>query len=222
VRDLRKHFNHWCSSLDIKTLEDLTHLMVLEQFKNSVPSRIAVYIGEHNVKTPEEAARLADDFVLTHKTTFVDWHARDVQYIKSPSNGNRVSTGTFDPNKICNYCHEKGHWKADCPVLKKKSKHNAQSSHVKPSALAAPVLSSGSEIFENQKFDVDLSSYSPFITEGRVSLVGEKEEIPVKIPWLERKRKSLLKSCGILAQWIHLFWNQYCLFPHSLILVRVC
>ncbi len=36
-------------------------------------------------------------------------------------------------------------------------------------------------MFENQKPNVEfLSSYSPFITEGRVSLVGEKE-IPVKI-----------------------------------------
>lgn len=181
VRDLRKHFNHWCKALDIKTLEDLVHLMVLEQFKNSVPSRIAMYISEHNVKTPEEAAMLADDFVLTHKTTFVDWLAHDVQYAKSPSTYNRVFTGRFDPSKICNYCHEKGHWKVDCPVLKNKSKSNAQSSQAKPSALAAPVLLAGSEIVESQKLDVDFSSYSPFITEGRVSLVGEKEEIPVKI-----------------------------------------
>lgn len=61
VRDLRKHFNRWCTAVDINTLEDLIHLIVLEQFKNSVPSRIATYISEHNVKTPEEAAVLADD-----------------------------------------------------------------------------------------------------------------------------------------------------------------
>ncbi len=45
----------------------------------------------------------------------------------------------------------------------------------------APALSERIGLFENQKPNVEfLSSYSPFITEGRVSLVGEKE-IPVKI-----------------------------------------
>lgn len=34
VRDLKKYLNHWCTAVDIKTLEDLIHLIVLEQFKN--------------------------------------------------------------------------------------------------------------------------------------------------------------------------------------------
>lgn len=100
---------------------------------------------------------------------------------KPSSNFNHVFTGKFDPSKTCNYFHEKGHWKADCSVLKNKSKRSAQSSHVKPAALAASVLSVGSEIVEKQKIYVDFFSYSPFITEGCVSLVGEKEEVLVKI-----------------------------------------
>ncbi len=109
----------------MKTFEDLTHLMVLEQFKNTVPSRLAIYINEHNVETPEEAAMLADDFVLMHKSTFFDAHVCDVQsafFVKSPSKNDRVFTGKFDPSKVCNYCREKRHWKLDCPVLKNKSK----------------------------------------------------------------------------------------------------
>ncbi len=110
VRDLKRNFNRWCTALDIKTIKDLTHLMVLEQFKNTVQSRLAVYINEHNVETPEEAAMLADDFVLTHKSTFVDAHVCDVQsafFVKSPSKNDRVFTGKFDPSKICNYCWER-------------------------------------------------------------------------------------------------------------------
>jgi len=40
--------------------------MILEQFKNSVPGRIATYISERKVKTAAEAAALADDYLLTH------------------------------------------------------------------------------------------------------------------------------------------------------------
>ncbi len=125
---------------------------------------------------------LADDFVLTHKSAFVDAHVCDIQsafFVKTPSKNDRGFTGKFDPSKVCNYCWEKGHWKLDCPVLK--NKQTVSRSPVKSAASVAPVLSEGIGMYENQKPDVEfLSSYSPFITEGRVSLVGEKE-IPVKI-----------------------------------------
>lgn len=48
----------------------LSNLIVLEQFKNIVPDRIATYINEDKVQTAAEAAVLADEFVLTHKAQF--------------------------------------------------------------------------------------------------------------------------------------------------------
>ncbi len=53
-------------------------------------------------------------------------------------------------------------------------------SPVKSVALVAPSLFERVGMFENQKPDVEFLSYSPFITEGCVSLVGENK-IPVKI-----------------------------------------
>ncbi|KAK0139042.1 hypothetical protein N1851_024397 [Merluccius polli] len=70
ARDLRKHFSRWCSASGVDTLDDLTNLMLVEQFKLSVPGRVATYISEHKAKTPEQAASLADDFTLTHKSSF--------------------------------------------------------------------------------------------------------------------------------------------------------
>ena len=60
------HFNRWCSSLEVHSFEALCDLIALEQFKNSVPSRIATYINEHKVKTALEAAKLADEYALVH------------------------------------------------------------------------------------------------------------------------------------------------------------
>ena len=40
---------------------------MLEQFKNSVPEPVAMYISEQKAKTVAEAEVLADEFSLTHK-----------------------------------------------------------------------------------------------------------------------------------------------------------
>lgn len=98
-------------------------------------------------------------------------------FVSSLPKPDRVFMEKSDPSKTCNYCHEKGHWKLDCPVLRDKSK--CTRSPVEPSVSAAPVLSEG-RVTKQKSVDF-FSSYSPFITEGCVFLVGGKEEIPVKI-----------------------------------------
>lgn len=39
-------FNHWCSASEVDTFEELSDLLVLEQFKNSVPERVS----EHKIE----------------------------------------------------------------------------------------------------------------------------------------------------------------------------
>lgn len=62
--------------MNVETYDDLCDLIVLEQFKNSVPGHIAIYISEHKVKTAAEAAALADEYVLTHRGDR-EYRARD-------------------------------------------------------------------------------------------------------------------------------------------------
>ena len=40
---------------------------MLEQFKNSVPERLAMYISEKKVTSAAEAAAFADDYLLTRE-----------------------------------------------------------------------------------------------------------------------------------------------------------
>lgn len=70
ARELKGHFNRWCTAGGVSTFEELTSLIVLEQFRNILPDRIATYINEHKVKTAAEASVLADEFVLIHKHSF--------------------------------------------------------------------------------------------------------------------------------------------------------
>ncbi len=45
ARELTTAFNRWCMASEVTTFEELSNLIVLEQFKNSVPARIATYIA---------------------------------------------------------------------------------------------------------------------------------------------------------------------------------
>lgn len=70
ARELSTHFNRWCSAVDVTTFEQLSNLIVLEQFRNILPERIATHVAERNLKTATEAASVADDFALIHKHSF--------------------------------------------------------------------------------------------------------------------------------------------------------
>lgn len=60
VHDISVYFNRWCTASDVKTLDDLKELMLLEQFKNFVLTHVAT--SEHKPDTAYEAAVMADDF----------------------------------------------------------------------------------------------------------------------------------------------------------------
>ncbi len=71
VHNISVYFNRWCTASDVKTLDDLKELMLLEQFKSSVSQRVATYISERKPHTAYEAAVMADEFSLIHKASFV-------------------------------------------------------------------------------------------------------------------------------------------------------
>uniref|UniRef100_A0A3P8WEH2 Gypsy retrotransposon integrase-like protein 1 n=1 Tax=Cynoglossus semilaevis TaxID=244447 RepID=A0A3P8WEH2_CYNSE len=194
VREMVLQFNRWCSASEVVTFQQLCDLVTLEQFKNCVPDSVATYLNERKVKTPHEAAVLADEYILTHKSTFVDdkvvvQNSGSVRTSKSfllhgESGSSRFDRGwkKGDPSKNCNYCQRKGHWKNDCPVLKRKSKFlgNAQ---VKPAALAASAqkkiqIHSSNDLCPVAESNED-DDFSAFISDGYVSLCGEK--VPIKI-----------------------------------------
>lgn len=189
ARDLMSHFNRWCSSSDVKTFDKLCDLVVLEQFKQSVPDYIATYINEHKVTCPSEAAVLADEYVLTHKRIFGERYNRDKSQ-KAESLSPKLEqqpNGKSDPS-VCNYCHQKGHWKKECPLLNEKRK----TFQVKSAGLAAPVhnttvgdLADLVAPFQMQVKPIDTSEidvgYAPFMSDGFVTLIGSDEKVSVKI-----------------------------------------
>lgn len=82
------------------------------------------------------------------------------------------SSNSRDPEKVCNYCHKRAHWKVDCLLLKLQPKKAAFGSHVTGVGLAAPVpqvfTSDGlnSDLHVKDSGPMDLDPYWPFIHRG--------------------------------------------------------
>jgi len=198
ARDLSTQFDRWCTAAEIESYDDLRDLMILEQFKNSVPGRIATYINERKVKTAAEAAALADDYLLIHGGEIWYPGARgDDAHSENCSTGSAWSSrpgrniwmdqrherGFREADKLCNYCHKRGHWKRDCYIFKARSKTGVEGSP-KPAMCVGPVLDQVLETLSESEPRVvgpDMQSYLPFISDGCVSLVGSDEKVNVKI-----------------------------------------
>lgn len=67
AREKEGLFDRWCTSQKVESKEDLKQLILLEDFKNCLPETVTVYLNEQKAKRLDEAAVLAEEYVLTHK-----------------------------------------------------------------------------------------------------------------------------------------------------------
>ena len=73
ARTKEQLFDRWCSSKKVGSdHEKLRQLMLVEEFKWCINSDVRAFLNEKEVENLDVAARLADDYSLTHKTSFVN------------------------------------------------------------------------------------------------------------------------------------------------------
>lgn len=178
AKDLTKFFKRWCSALDVTTYEELCDLVVLEQLIDCVPPEVATHIIERGKASVSEAAAMADEYVLAHKGKHRRQTCSDFSTAKpgSPSKFTRFAPnrpGRFSKSssdQSCNYCHEQGHWRNECPVLRNKSGHFS-AKNVKPVVFTASASRGKSSV---------AAGFEAFVSDGFVSL-GKDKMVPVKI-----------------------------------------
>ena len=191
-------FDRWCRSCNVgKDFAKLRQVMLLEDFKSCVPDNVKAHLEERQVKDLHEAAVIADDYVLTHKTNFT-WgngfsskqrfrhspprnanKSADVNKPKANSNvedsGSSNKAGDFGKSSvICSFCQKAGHIKSNCFAYQKKF----SASNSKPVAFTTtvPGLQVQETLIQGSLSDVR-EDFLPFVTEGFVSL-GESENSP--------------------------------------------
>lgn len=87
-------FNWWCVACKADDFASVRELMLLEEFKSCVPERTAVYLNEQKASTLQQAATLADEFALTHKSVLAKCNSpRQV----SQKSGSQVPGLLFPP-----------------------------------------------------------------------------------------------------------------------------
>uniref|UniRef100_A0A671UCI0 Gypsy retrotransposon integrase-like protein 1 n=1 Tax=Sparus aurata TaxID=8175 RepID=A0A671UCI0_SPAAU len=149
--------------------------MLLEEFKNRVPERTVVYLNEQKVSTLQQAAILADEFALTHKSSFVR-HESPAQHetafrpsdTRAPRPGTSVSAPKAD--KQCFFCHKADHLIADCSAWK--CKQQAATSKPKGVGLVRTVTSCPLSAIQT----VPDECFKPFIFPAFVSLTGKVDD----------------------------------------------
>ena len=131
------YFDRWCNSKEVGTdFENLRQIVLLEEFKRCVRDDIKTYLDEQIVENLQNAATFADDYALTHKSTFhknknfslTTTPAPDTEKkfeIKTPNKDtDKSTTANHFQNKdkrysrsfapVCHYCKKSGHVMSDC------------------------------------------------------------------------------------------------------------
>ena len=221
ARSKEQLFDRWCCSKKIdQNYDKLRQLMLVEEFKRCIQSDVKTFLDEKQVETLEEAARLADDYYLTHKVSFIakskptSSHPQN-KFMSGNSSGMPSQSNTPEPNSTsetksqyplsrptCNYCKKLGHLVSECLKLKRK----LQSDEAKPTGLTtlrsrpqSSIKTNTIDIVTKPKSDSTMEIFEPFMLNGFVSLSGDNcPPTPFKI-----LRDTGASQSRILADILH-------------------
>ncbi|KAL2086009.1 hypothetical protein ACEWY4_019329 [Coilia grayii] len=194
IRHQEAAFERWLKGVGVYTYSHLRELILLEQFKLSIPRHVELHINDREVTEVRKAAMMADSYELAHREPVRKdrpvWDKPAIEE-RHPSggverfSGSRVhSTGQKSvqsssalKDMICHYCRKPGHIKSWCPVLEKKASY--KSDPYRPIAVVQSTHELVSDGEPSGNVSVDL--YEGFKSVGTLSLSFEEQGAPVSI-----------------------------------------
>ena len=204
ARSKEQLFDRWCCSKKIdQNYDKLRQLALVEEFKRCIQSDVKTFLDEKQVETLEEAARLADDYYLTHKVSFIAKpkptcsHSQN-KFMSGNSSGMPSQSNPPKPNSTsetksqyplsrptCNFCKKPGHLVSECLKLRRK----LESDEAKPTGLTtlrprpqSSIKTNTIDIVTKPKSDSTMEIFEPFMLNGFVTLSGDNcPPTPIKI-----------------------------------------
>ncbi|KAJ0050366.1 hypothetical protein NL108_018090 [Boleophthalmus pectinirostris] len=152
AREKGSLFDKWCTSSKVSDFSALRELILLEDFKQCLPNPLVLYLNEKRVQTLSEAAVLADEFMLIHKSNFPVFPPKCSSHFPVSSASLNVKRPRYQTK--CFYCHKSGHLIANCPALKRKAERTAPKQSVSLSQSGSTTLATDT----SQKLDSDSES----------------------------------------------------------------
>lgn len=176
AREKSTLFDRWIKACNASVYNSLRKLLLIEEFKNSVPECTALYLNEQKVTTVQQTAILADEYALMHKTTFVRSPPESGTSFQKENEvcqtDSKVKSSGVKFRKECSYCHKVEHSIADCYSLKKKQTLHDAVGQSRGVVLLKTVSSQSSPVLGDSADDC----FKPFVFEGTVSLTGKVED----------------------------------------------
>ena len=150
ARKKEQLFDHWCNSKKVnQNHENLRELMLIEEFKRCIHHDIRTFLDDQKADTLENASRLADDYALTHKSSFISRppqsYGRNVRtsensnvnksHVSQPYRSDRATVQKVESSSsrshsaqdksyssapVCRFCRKEGHIMSDCFNLKQR------------------------------------------------------------------------------------------------------
>ena len=124
---LERLFDKWIKSAETSDFASLRQLMILDQFKFRVPTDIRAYLEEKEVTDLIQAAKLADNYSLTHRKSGnvkafsgsqTSCNSQDSRKFAPKIQNEQFQSGFKHPNSstviYCSYCKQKGHHISEC------------------------------------------------------------------------------------------------------------
>lgn len=107
---------------------------MLEEFKSCLPENIVIHLNEQKINSLSEAAVLADEFALTHRSVFsstrqfrhrgfANEQVKAVSPVLSSEKSEKVKPmlDNSSRKRVCFYCLDSSHLISDCKAWKQKS-----------------------------------------------------------------------------------------------------
>lgn len=197
-------FDKWLRASKVHDFKELRELMVLEQFKQSLPKVMQTYLNDLDVKSVAKAAEDADNYVLIHKDSWPDKPSNQARRIRDfekhyndkssggwrPSvnsqNGGRQHKSPFQGAKsslfsgeiFCHYCRKPGHIKSRCPALQRKDLSKPEACR----SVVCNLISSNPVPGQVETVDkADLEMFDGFLSDGMVAAEEGIDETPVMV-----------------------------------------
>ena len=212
VREKKNSFDRWLKAKKVgEEFGKLKEVILMEEFRWKVQDSVRSYLDEKEVEDIESAAKLADDFVLTHKKSLSNGGKRGFgsHGFKSMSNDSEKASGNGkeqpkaqgqDRNDssggpavrrgpTCYHCKKPGHIMANCLALKRKREQKEQDI-VKPGGLVSVLGSTGitdsslemvKPMVEEKDGDVENSIAKGYQPFVSKGLVSVKKSSPVSV-----------------------------------------
>lgn len=194
IRHQEAAFERWLRGTEVYTYAELKELILLEQFKSSIPRHIQIHLNDKEVKGVRKAAILADSYELVHKDSVgrektgwggeprsegfasLDVGARSSSF-RSQSMGQK--SAKFSPalkDIVCHYCKKVGHMRSSCPSLEKKAPERFDS---RPVVLVQSAQEQRPGSMPPDKSNSEL--YKGFMSVGTLCVSFGEQEVPVSI-----------------------------------------